>query len=76
MKPKDFRKKLILNKNTIADLNNKGMKGLGGGLGPVLFPSCETCTNCGPTNDPPDLCYCAVLPSLPTGYCLATDEGC
>jgi len=31
MKPKDFRKKLILNKNTIADLNNKQMKEIMGG---------------------------------------------
>ena len=76
MKSKNFKKKLILNKKTISDLNNKGMKGFVGGLGPVLFPSCETCTNCGPTNDPPNVCPCAVPQSLPTGYCQATDEGC
>ncbi len=36
MKPKDFRKKLILNKNTIADLNNKQMKEImGGETGPT-----------------------------------------
>lgn len=52
------------------------MKGLVGGLGPVLFPTCETCTNCGPTNEPPNLCPCAIPQSLPTGYCEATDEGC
>jgi hypothetical protein len=49
MKTKDFRKKLVLNKNTIADLKNEGMKDVDGAGQPptngtwcdgsCLFPS-------------------------------------
>ncbi len=49
MKTKDFRKKLVLNKNTIADLKNEGMKDAVGAAPPptngtwcygsCLFPS-------------------------------------
>jgi natural product precursor len=57
MKPKNFSKKLILNKKTIADLNNKKMKDvLGGGTMPWTcpYPRCfpykteTTCVECCP----------------------------
>jgi len=38
MKPKNFSKKLILNKKTVADLNNKEMKEVVGG-----FPNTPPC---------------------------------
>lgn len=75
MKSKTFSKKLILNKKTVADLNNKGMKGLVGG-GPGLLLTCLTCTDCSPSNEPPELCHCLNRPSEATGYCQATGEGC
>ena len=37
MKTNHFRKKLVLNKNTIADLNNKGMKDVVGGMPPPTW---------------------------------------
>ena len=44
MKSKTFSKKLILNKNTIADLNNKEMTSVIGGLSePPLHCVTETC---------------------------------
>lgn len=75
MKSKTFSKKLILNKKTVADLNDRGMKGLVGG-GPGLLPTCLTCTDCSPSYDPPRQCYCPIVPSVATGYCQATGEGC
>jgi len=55
MKPKEFVRKLNLNKKTIADLNNGEMKNAhGGGTAPVTHTcggtcSCPTLVTCGPT---------------------------
>lgn len=43
MKTKKFRKKLALNKKTIADLGSKKMSGLKGGK---ILPSEKTCVTC------------------------------
>lgn len=58
MKPKNFSKRLILNKKTIADLNNKKMKDVLGGGDTVPwtcpYPRCfpykteTTCLECCP----------------------------
>jgi hypothetical protein len=52
MKSKTLRKKLVLTKNTIADLNNSTIEGINGGMQPpyTLCPipatelTCWTCT--------------------------------
>jgi hypothetical protein len=51
MKPKEFNKKLFLNKRTIAHLGNKEMSGAHGG-GASVKPTCiPIATRSCPTND-------------------------
>ena len=54
MKTKKFRKKLALNKKTIADLNSGMMGNVAGGGDPVVHGQITECTSCylGPTDCP------------------------
>ncbi len=58
MKPKNFSKKLILNKKTIADLNNKEMKDVVGGVKTRIDCTWGTCIFTGPclSENPPIIC--------------------
>jgi hypothetical protein len=51
MKTKKFRKKLLLNKKTIANMNNNEMLSVKGGLPNTdyTFCTCTWCTACGET---------------------------
>lgn len=58
MKPKEFYKKLILNKRTIAHLDRNEMKEAHGGF-TVPNPKCQVeATRSCPTNDSNDLACC------------------
>jgi hypothetical protein len=43
MKSKDFSRKLVLNKNTVANLSVADLKGVKGGVDLSLLMSCYTC---------------------------------
>lgn len=65
MKPKEFSKKLILNKRTVSDLNGNEMRNVKGGCDVTHPNSCPSFkTFCG---DTVELCEC-VIP-VPTVFC-------
>jgi len=59
MKTKELKKKLLLNKETIANLNEKDLNSLKGGVLPTYRPDCysERCLE-NPRSLPPSLCGC------------------
>ena len=69
MKTKTFNKRLILNKRTVADLNNREMSGVHGGF--VSYPpECNTnATNCAITRCASQCPECPPAPG-------STDPGC
>lgn len=57
MKPKTFNTKLVLNKKTVANLDNGEMEDIYGGVPPSLYTDCQV--SC-PTNliSYPNCCIC------------------
>jgi hypothetical protein len=63
MKTKDFKKRLTLNKKTIANLNNGQLAQAKGGIQTISCDTCDTCETC-------ETCYtyCPPCPPwVPTG---------
>ena len=79
MKPKNFSKKLMLNKKTIAHLDNNEMKAAHGGTGDTGDPGCVvqvTLTECPIPNTLP-ACQTYYIYSCPTVcYTVAIGQAC